>query len=326
MTPAERTSEMGLVPSTKTDPHVAVLVVFHENVQQTLASIRSASLLEYPDFEILAIDDASTDGCAAAVEADYPNVRVLHTDRDLWCNGSFNYGIRDCVRRGVEYMLLLNNDNVIAPEALRRLMATERRQHPCVVGSVVVSLSSADTISYAGKMMNWSTGQPTSLYAGAQLSSLPCGPLRVDSMGFQGVVIPRQVFDAVGPIDDLTFKHYFGDTDFYLRAAEFGFPIMIDCQSVVSEDLSTKGRNGPEPTLRGFVASLFTLRSTNHVPSRYRFYRRHVPDRWWVTLCRYYCRLVGAQLATMLKHRLRQVQGENGRIERFLRRVVGKAS
>ena len=52
-------------------------------------------------------------------------------------------------------------------------------------------------------------------------------------MGFQGVLIPRQVFDAVGLIDDLTFKHYFGDTDFYLRAAEFGFSIMIDCRSVV---------------------------------------------------------------------------------------------
>jgi hypothetical protein len=74
------------------------------------------------------------------------------------------------------------------------------------------------------------------------------------------------------------------------------------------------------------MTTLFTLRSINHVPSRYRFYRRHAPDRWWVTLCHYYCRLVGAQVATMLKYRLRQAQGENGRIERFLRRVVGKRS
>jgi Predicted glycosyltransferases len=244
---------MGLALSTKTDPHVAVLIVFHENVQQTLASIRSGLLLEYSNFEILAIDDSSTDGCAAAVEADYPNVRILHTDGDLWCNGGFNFGMRDCLRRGFEYVLLLNNDNVIAPEALRHLMDTERRQHPCVVGSVVVDSSLADTVSYAGKMMNWSTGQPTSLYAGAQLSTLPVGPLRVDSLGFQGVLIPRQVFEAVGLIDDRTFKHYFGDTDFYLRAAESGFPILIDCRSIVWEDLATKGRNGPEPTLRGFM-------------------------------------------------------------------------
>ena len=317
---------MDLVPSAKTDSHVAVLVVFHENVQQTLASIRSALLLEYPDFEILAIDDASTDGCAAAVQAEYPKVRILHTESDLWCNGGFNYGIRDCLSRGLEYVLLLNNDNVVAPDALRHLMDTERRQHPCVVGSVVVSSSTTDTVIYAGKIMDWSSGQPTSLYAGAQLSSLPAGPLRVDSMGFQGVLIPRRVFEVVGLIDDLTFKHYFGDTDFYFRAAKRGFPIMIDCGSVVSEDLSTKGRNGPELTWRGFVATLFTLRSVNHVPSRYRFYRRHDPNQWWATLCRYYCRLVGAQSATMLKHRLRQVQGENGRIERFLRTIVGNRS
>ena len=325
MTPAERATGKRPVRVVRTDSHVAVLIVFHQNVQHTLSSIGSAVGLEYPSFEVLAVDDGSTDGCAAAVEAAYPNVRILHGDGNLWCNGGFNYGIRDCMRRGVEYVLLLNNDNVIAPEALRFLMDTERRRHPCVVGSVVASSTSADIVSYAGKMMNWSTGQPTSLYAGAQVSSLPGGPLFVDSMGFQGVLIPRQVFDAVGLIDDLTFKHYFGDTDFYLRAAESGFSIMIDCRSVVWENLATKGRNGPEPTLRGFVANLLSIRSTAHVPSRYRFYRRHASPRWWVTFSRYYGSLVGAQVATMLKYRLRQAQGENGRIERFLRRMVGKA-
>ena len=308
------------------DSHVAVLVVFHSNVQHTLASIGSALSLDYPAFEVLAIDDGSTDGCAAAVGAAYPDVQVLHGDGSLWCNGGFNYGIRDCMRRGLEYVLLLNNDNVIAPEALRFLMETERRQHPCVVGSVVVSSTPAETVNYAGKMMNWTTGQPTSVYDGMQLSALPAGPVSVDTMGFQGVLVPRQVFDAVGLIDDRTFKHYFGDTDFYFRAAESGFPIMVDCRSVVSEDLSTKGRSGPEPTLRGFIANLLSIRSIAHVPSRYRFYRRHAPNRWWVTFGQYYGRLIGAQAAIMLKYRLRQVQGENGRIERCLRRLVGKVS
>ena len=78
--------------------------------------------------------------------------------------------------------------------------------------------------------MNWSTGQPTLLYSGARLSSLPAAPPSVDSMGFQGVLIPRPVFDAVGLIDEVTFKHYFGDTDFYLRAGGSGFPILVDTQ------------------------------------------------------------------------------------------------
>jgi len=326
MTPAERTGETRPAGAVCTDPHVAVLIVFHENVQHTLSSVGSAWALEYPSFEVLAIDDGSTDGCAAAVVAAYPKVRILHGAGELWCNGGFNHGIRDCMRRGLEYVLLLNNDNVIAPGALRFLMETERRHHPCVVGSVVVGSTTPDMVSYAGKMMNWSSGQPTSRHAGARLSSLPDGPLIVDSMGFQGVLIPRQVFETVGLIDALTFKHYFGDTDFYLRAAESGFPILIDCRSVVWEDLATKGRNGPEPKVRGFVANLLSIRSPAHVLSRYRFYRRHVPHHWWATLGRYYGRLVGAQVATMLKYRLRQLQGENGRIERLLRRVVGKAS
>ncbi len=326
MTPAERSTEKPAQIVQGTDPHVAVLVVFHRHVQHTLASIGSAVALDYPSFEVVAVDDGSTDGCAAAVEAAYPHVRVLRGDGSLWCNGGFNFGIRASMQCGADYVLLLNNDNMIAPDALRFLMETERRQHPCVVGSVVVDSRSTDIVSYAGKRMSWHSGQPTSLYAGARFSSLPAGPLVVDSMGFQGVLIPRDVFDAIGLIDDLAFKHYFGDTDFYMRAAQSGIAIMIDCRSVVSEDLSVKGRNGPEPTLRGFVSNLLSIRSTAHVPSRYRFYRRHAPGRWWVTFGRYYGRLAGAQIATMLKYRLRSWEGDNGRIETLLRRVVGKAS
>ena len=72
------------VPTTNSEPHVAVLIVFHQNVQHTLSSIGSAVGLEYPSFEVLAVDDGSTDGCASAVEAAYPNVRILHGDGNLW--------------------------------------------------------------------------------------------------------------------------------------------------------------------------------------------------------------------------------------------------
>ena len=321
----EREVAEGYAPAAGTDPHVAVIVVFHGNVRHTLSSVGSAVALQYPSFEVLAVDDGSTDGCGAAVAEAFPNVRILRGDGNLWCNGGFNFGIGDCLRRGLEYVLLLNNDTVIAPDALGFLMETERRQSPCVVGSVVASSTSPETVRYAGSMMDWSTGQPTLRYAGAMLSTLPSAPLSVDSMGFQGVLIPRPVFDSVGLIDNSTFKHYFGDTDFYLRAADCGFPILIDGRSVVREDLATKGRSGPEPTLRGFAVNLFSIRSIAHLPSRYRFFRRHAPRPWWVAFGRYYGRLIGAQASTMVKYRLRQAQGENGRIEKFLRRTLGKA-
>ena len=80
MTPAERETDNGHRRAIGPDPHVAVLVVFHQNVQHTLSSIGSAVALEYPSFEVLAVDDGSTDGCAAAVAAAYPTVRILRGD------------------------------------------------------------------------------------------------------------------------------------------------------------------------------------------------------------------------------------------------------
>ena len=300
-------------------PHVAVLIVFHANVEHTLSSIGSALRLDYPSLEVVAVDDGSVDGSASSVRAAYPSVRILRGDGTLWCNGGFNLGLRDCFRRGIDYVLLMNNDNVISSMALRFLMETERKHHPCVVGSVVADAAERQIVTYAGKTMNWRIGQAVSLMAGKDLSSVPPGTIEADTMGFQGVLIPRQVFDRVGLIDNRAFKHYFGDTDFYLRAAKAGFPIIIDCRSIVWEDVATKGRNGPEESLWRFFVNLASVRSTAHVPSRCRFYRRHAPQYWLATLARFYRDLVRAQAATMLKRHLRRLQGDNGPLERLLR-------
>ena len=140
-------------------PHVAVLIVFHANVEHTLSSIGSALRLDYPSLEVVAVDDGSVDGSASSVRAAYPSVRILRGDGTLWCNGGFNLGLRDCFRRGIDYVLLMNNDNVISSMALRFLMETERKHHPCVVGSVVADAAERQIVTYAGKTMNWRIGQ-----------------------------------------------------------------------------------------------------------------------------------------------------------------------
>jgi GT2 family glycosyltransferase len=233
----------------------------------------------------------------------FPDVQILKGDGNLWCNGGFNLALRHCIEKGNELFLLLNNDNVIAPDALNYLVETRMSLNAPIVGSLVGYLNQPDIVSYAGKRIDWRKGSNIAVYNSRKIDEIPHEIIEADFLGFQGVLISKTVFDKVGFFDDGTFRHYCCDTDFYLRAAKAGFKTLVDTRSVVWDDVDTKGPAGPSPNLREFVANLKSVKSIAHLPTRYRFYRRHSPVFWLRPFGLYYAGLIKGQLAAMLKHR-----------------------
>src|ERR1051326_586715 len=57
--------------------------------------------------EIIVVDNASSDGSAAFIHANFPRVRVIEADRNLGFGGGSNLGIREARNR---IAVLLNND------------------------------------------------------------------------------------------------------------------------------------------------------------------------------------------------------------------------
>lgn len=81
--------------------------------------------------EILVHDDASTDGSVALLRERYPQVHVLASDANVgFCIG--NNRMVDAARG--DYVLLLNNDAALAPDAVRHLLhAAERIGAPAIL-------------------------------------------------------------------------------------------------------------------------------------------------------------------------------------------------
>lgn len=289
-------------------PPVLVIVVFHNGKEQTLRCLESVKAIDYPHFEIAVVDDGSTDGASEAISRIYPDISILKGDGNLWCNGSFNLAIQENLKRDYELFLLLNNDNVISPDALDYLVQTHQSLNATIVGSLVGYLHKPDTVSYAGKRIDWKKGQNIPIYNATKIKDVRHEVLDVDFQGFQGVLISKEVFESVGLFDDKTFKHYSADADFYLRAKKRGFKVLVDTRSVVWDDTDIKGSVGPSAKLRDFLRNLKSVKSICHLPTRYRFYRRHSPVFWLRPFGRYYLRVLRGQLAAMVKYRLTQVE------------------
>src|SRR5207237_10863514 len=84
------------------------------------------ALASLAGIETICVDNGSTDGSDAEVERRFPQVELIRTGANLGFAGGSNAGIRRAVERGVDWVLLVNNDAVAEPglaEALERAAA-----------------------------------------------------------------------------------------------------------------------------------------------------------------------------------------------------------
>ena len=118
----DRVERLG--PHTAGEPRVSVLLTSHNYKDVVAKAIRSVALSGYRDHELVVVDDASTDGSAAVIEAElsrYPwlPVQLIVRGRNRGLAAARNLATQHA--RG-EYVFILDADNFVYPHALGRLV------------------------------------------------------------------------------------------------------------------------------------------------------------------------------------------------------------
>ena len=75
-------------------PQVTIIVLNWNGLNDTLECLKSLSHLDYHRYEVVVVDNASTDGSVPAIRAHYPDVAVLETRENLGYTGGNNVGMR----------------------------------------------------------------------------------------------------------------------------------------------------------------------------------------------------------------------------------------
>ena len=257
--------------------NIAVIIPVFNRKNITLRCLDTLVSDHITSLRIIVIDSGSSDGTPQAIRDKYSDVILLETSPASWWAASTNLGIRDAIQAGCHYVLTCNDDNVVLPATITKLMNVAEERPDSIVSSVICSFDNPDLVLYAGRRRARFTDRFYFMNLGQRYKNLGRGIRAVDLLHGKCTLFPVTVFNTVGFFDEKKFPHLFADDDLILRAKKAGYRLLVNLDAVVLNEEKKTGINPYDRKLHFTeIMQLFTSRkSAFQVSARTTFLWRH---------------------------------------------------
>lgn len=207
---------------------VTVIIPNYNGIAYIKDCLDSLKMQSYPDFEIIVVDNASTDGSCEVVEKDFPEVKLIKLSQNFGFCRAVNEGIRVTKTK---YLILLNNDTKADKDFVRELRnAIDAHDDTFSVAAKMLQMNAPDKIDAAGDLycaLGWAFAlgkdKKSDRYNKESVIFSACG----------GASIYRKsMFEQIGYFDELHFT-YLEDVDVGYRARIMGFSNRYTPKAVV---------------------------------------------------------------------------------------------
>lgn len=207
-------------------PKVSIVVLNWNGYKDTLECVQSLRKVLYPALEIMVVDNGSIDGSLNALKRRFPSgLKFIETGRNLGFAGGCNAGIRQALKDGADYVLLLNNDTVVAPDFVSELVAAAKGEPEAgILCSKVYFHDRPDVIWYSGAYFNsligWGRHLGFNKKGGGESGVCETGRPTGCAM-----MVRRDLCERTGLFDEDYFC-YAEDLDWGMRARKAGFKVL----------------------------------------------------------------------------------------------------
>jgi GT2 family glycosyltransferase len=225
-------------------PPVAIIVLNWNRKDDTLRCLASLERATYPAASVIVVDNASTDGSVEAIRAAFPAARNIENATNLGYAGGNNAGLQAALADGFPFVLVLNNDTVLHPEAVERLVACAT-SHPGagIVAPAICYLDHPERVWSAGGTIDWSAGVVSSTYVDQPSGQLPGHPYTVDHVTGCCMLLRAEAVRTSGMIDPRFFL-YFEETEWCVRIARHGYEIVVEPAARIWHDIQPAEQEG----------------------------------------------------------------------------------
>jgi Predicted glycosyltransferases len=197
------------------EPRVFIIIPVHNRRETTLGCL--GQLQDNGDlaiFQVVVVDDGSTDGTSAVIQERFPQVHILRGDGNLWWAGAIAFGMQYALEQQAEYIFWLNDDCLPQGNCLAKMLEFLQERHMAVVGARCLEKSSQAPI-------------PTGSQKRRALTASPEEVLAVEGLSGYLVGMTANITQRLGLPDAQKFPQYGGDAIYTLQAFRAGIGVYI---------------------------------------------------------------------------------------------------
>jgi GT2 family glycosyltransferase len=202
-------------------PKVAVVILTYNRIEVSKSCILSVLKSKYPNYVVIVVDNASTDGTPDVIKSEFPFIRLIRSDENLGYTGGNNIGISYAIKKeDCDYILILNDDTVVESNLINELVdVAEKWPKTGIASPKTVFFEKPNRLIQAYGNRNF--------YLGVQSQSL-FGKRVPEEIGLvRGTcfLIKKQLIEKIGLMDE-NFFLYFDEADLSYRVRKAGFRII----------------------------------------------------------------------------------------------------
>jgi GT2 family glycosyltransferase len=235
---SEKSGARTATDSTPRSPFASVIVVCADAERVIGRCIEQLLAQDYPHYELIVVDDASTDRTAAIAQtaADDGALQLVRSKRNRGCPGARNLGLRHA--RG-EIVAFVDADGFAAPDWLSEIIATFAGDDTIgAVASTVFYDRNPIVINGAGGTVN-RQGWAADLLMNESYEHAEIAEEALYPMGC-GMAIRRDALERVGPFDD-RMHNYYDDVDYGVRLWRVGYRVVVAREACVDHGIGSGG-------------------------------------------------------------------------------------
>jgi GT2 family glycosyltransferase len=201
-------------------PLVSFMITTRNRITELEKTLTDSLLQEYPNVEILVVDDGSSDGTYDRVRLKFPQVNIVRNEVNIGSIASRN----DILRRAKgEYIIGLDDDSrFIEPDACRRVVERmEAEPDLGIISFQVIGPEFPERMDPANRLT---------------------GEWHCSSFAACGVAIRRSMLEKTGLFPEFFF-HAYEEPDLVIRAWDAGYRVLQWNDIVVYHEFSGLNRN-----------------------------------------------------------------------------------
>ena len=224
---SKKEAERLIFPAPSEKPEVSIIIPAYNNCQYTLNCLKSISENTEGDFEVVVVDDCSTDG-TKDILSKVKNLRLIRKKHNSGFIGSCNRGAKSSKGK---YILFLNNDTMVTGGWLPPMLDLIKREDVGAVGSKLIYPNGK--LQEAGGII-WNDGSGWNYGRGDDPDKPEYNFVReVDYCSGACLLLKKELFTKIGGFDERFIPAYFDDADICFSIRDLEHKVIYQPESIV---------------------------------------------------------------------------------------------